>query len=83
MRLAMTKPEVYLCNFVGNLPNITRAIKSRRIRWAVYVVRREKGEVHRETWWGDLMKGDHIEDLGVDGNKILKLIFKKSDGDTD
>jgi hypothetical protein len=49
----------------------------------VYVVSREIGEVHRETWWGDLMKGDHIEDLRVDGNKILKLIFKKSDSDTD
>jgi hypothetical protein len=53
------------------------------MRWAVYVVRREIGEVHRETWWGDLMKRDHLEDLGVDGNKILKLIVKKLDGGMD
>jgi len=26
------------------------------------------------------MKGDHLKDLGVDGNIIFKLIFKKWDG---
>jgi hypothetical protein len=28
-------------------------------------------------WWGDLTETDHLEDLGVDGWIIMKLIFKK------
>jgi hypothetical protein len=27
-------------------------------------------------WWGTLRKRDHLEDLGVDGMMLLKLIFK-------
>ena len=51
-----------------------------KIIWAGHVVRREVGEVRREFWCGDLIKGDHLEDLGVDGSIIFKSTFKKWTG---
>jgi len=37
-----------------------------------------KGEMHTEFWWGDVMEGEHLEDLGVvDWEIILKWIFEK------
>jgi hypothetical protein len=37
----------------------------------------ERGEVHSEFWWGNLVERDHLEDLGVDGRTTLKGILKK------
>jgi hypothetical protein len=44
---------------------------------------RARGEVHIGFWWGDPRKGEHLEDRGVDGMIILKLILKKWDGGMD
>jgi hypothetical protein len=33
--------------------------------------------------WGNLMERDHLEDPGVDGMLILRLIFRKWDGGKD
>jgi hypothetical protein len=34
-------------------------------------------EAHTGFWWGNLGERDHLENLGVDGRIIIKLIFKK------
>jgi hypothetical protein len=42
-----------------------------------------RGEVHTGFWCGNLRERDHLRDLSVDGNMILKYIFKKEDGRVD
>jgi hypothetical protein len=32
---------------------------------------------HPGFWWGNLGKRDHLEDIGIDGRKILTWILKK------
>ena len=39
----------------------------------------EREEVHTGFWWGKVRQRDNLQDLGLDGNIILKLIVKKWD----
>jgi hypothetical protein len=39
-----------------------------------------RGDAYR-IWWGDLREREHLGDPRVDGRIILKVIFKKQDGD--
>ena len=39
--------------------------------------------MHTGFWWGNLREGDHLEDSGVDGRIIVKLLLEKWDGGTD
>jgi hypothetical protein len=39
------------------------------------------GQMHTGFWWGKLREIDPVEDLGLDGRIILKLILKKWDGE--
>jgi len=36
----------------------------------------EKGEMHTGFWWRNLSERGHLENLGLDGRIMLKLIFK-------
>ena len=38
-------------------------------------------EGQERFWWGDQKEGYHLEDLGIDGRKILEWICKKWDGE--
>jgi len=53
-----------------NVNNTT--LKSKRMRWTVYVARRDTGEVHTGFPSGDLSERNHFEDLRADGRIILK-----------
>jgi len=35
-----------------------------------------RGKVYAGFWWGNLRKGDHWGDPGVDGRIILRWIFR-------
>jgi len=61
-------------------PNIIRVIKSTRMRWAGHVARMGRGEVHTGFWCGNMRERDHVEDPGLDGRIILRLILRKWDG---
>jgi len=41
------------------------------------VYRTGAGEMYTGFWWGDLRKGSHLEDGGVDGRIVFKWVFKK------
>jgi hypothetical protein len=39
-----------------------------------------EGERGVQIIWGDLSERSHLEELGIDNMKLLKLIFKKWNG---
>jgi hypothetical protein len=48
-------------------------IKCSTMRWARYMARMGRREMHLAFWWGNMKEGDTLEDLGVDGKIILKF----------
>jgi len=39
--------------------------------------------VHTGFWWGNVNKGDRLEDTGIDGRIILRRIFRRWGGSMD
>jgi hypothetical protein len=63
-------------NDLYSSPNITRIMKSRKMRWARHVARMgERRGVHR-VLVGKPEGKNHLEGPGVDGRIILKRIFR-------
>ena len=76
VRSASIRPDLYTS------PNILRVILSPEeigVRGMGHLW--ETGELRTRFWWGNLREGDHLEDLGVDGRKILKRILQKRYGE--
>jgi hypothetical protein len=58
-------------------PNIVRVMKSRRMRWAGHVAGMGERGDYAGFWWGNFREKYHLEDPGVDGRIILRMIFRK------
>ena len=54
--------------------NIVRVMKS-RVGWAVLWCLCDGGDTHAACWWRNLTEIRHLEDLGIDGRKIMKCIL--------
>jgi hypothetical protein len=54
-----------------------QVIESRRMSWAGNTIGLGRREMHAGYWWGNVIEGDHLENLGVDGNVIIKRISEK------
>jgi hypothetical protein len=47
------------------------------MRWVGHIALSWRKEVGTEFWRGNLSERKHLEDPGMDGGLILKLIFEK------
>jgi len=48
------------------------------MRWAGHVARMGGSRRAYRFWYGNLSKTDHLEDLGVDGNIMLKMNIQET-----
>jgi hypothetical protein len=55
-------------------PSITRAIKSRKMRWAGHIARMGRTGMYIGYWWESQKDRNHCEDQDVGGWTILRWI---------
>jgi len=56
-------------------PNIVEVIRSIRVRWTGYVSGTEQSCTHGFVCGGEVRERDHLEDLVVDGRRMLGWMF--------
>jgi len=61
-----------LYNERHNLHSSLNIIRVTKVTWVGYVAR--IGKMRRMFWFEDVKGGDHFEQLGVDGRKILECV---------
>ena len=66
-------------NDLYSSPKIFRVMKPRRMRWAGHIEHMGERRGFTTFWSGGLRERDNLEDPGVDGRIILRLIFRKWD----
>jgi len=61
-------------------PNTIKMIKSRRMRWAVYVARMGEMRLHKILWLESLKWRDYLVELSVVGKILLEWILGEQNG---
>jgi hypothetical protein len=57
--------------------SVIRMMKLKKMRWAEYIARMGRREMHIEYLWESQKESDHQEDLDVGGWAILKWILER------
>jgi hypothetical protein len=85
VELTADKRKLYTDEFhdLRSSPNTIRVFKLRTMRWAFHVARIGKNTGTYRVWCKNVNERDHLEDLDVDGTRMLKCILNELYGCVD